>query len=455
MSARTPHVRLLAIVLAITGCLPLAAAPAAAAGWTDIARIPGTVGLVDPMGATAPDGTDLALWREGAGAPLSVQLRARVRLPGSTRWRDMGIGPKGTFLQDMVVAPTPGGDFWIAYQVGVGGPGAQVRLTRLDTGRRTWSKPVRLFASQTAYDHAGAGIAIGGDGTLVVTAYARPLEQPAGDPAYRTAVTIRRPGGPWRSRFLSEAGAFSLPAAVDLNDDGDTVVAFSVGYAQADSTVWAGTLRNRAGATWKIRRVSGIGDGYRPAAAIGDDGTAAVVWTALPTTFAGLKMATMDVDLALEPWVGRDVVDATPAALYPHVVVADDGQVTIAWLQGGATSTIWTRHLGPAGLNDATRLTPTDELASLATHDALQLRPDGKVALLYQRFDATPSSLGLRFRVIDHGVPGSERTVTGDVAADGPAQTASLGIDRRGRATVVFQRGTYPDTDIAWVDQAP
>ena len=83
---------------------------------------------------------------------------------------------KATYLQDMVIAPTPDGDFWVAYQRGDFGK-QNVMVSRLNSSARTWSKPVRSF-TDPAYDHAGPRLARTGDGTLVVAAYARPLDPP-------------------------------------------------------------------------------------------------------------------------------------------------------------------------------------------------------------------------------------------------------------------------------------
>ena len=189
-----------AAILALLVSVPTSAATT----WTAPRRIPGTVGQANPVAATAPDGTDVVIWAESTDVELQNELRARVRRAGTTRWLDVPVRLRAIFLQDMVIAPTPDGDFWIAYQRGDFGH-QNVMVAKLDSSARHWSKPVRVFTNPD-YDHAGPLLARTGRGTLVVGAYARPLDGPAGNPVYRAEVAIRPPGGSWSTAVPEPGG---------------------------------------------------------------------------------------------------------------------------------------------------------------------------------------------------------------------------------------------------------
>jgi hypothetical protein len=335
-------VALLAIV--IVGSTAAAAVP-----WTAPRRLPGTVGLANPIAATAPDGTDVVVWLEGTGIGTENEVHAKVRVPGSGgRWRDVAIRPRGSFLGGLVLAPTPTGDFWAAYQRDVSGGGQEVFVSRLDPGSRTWSKPVKVF-QQPDYEHAGPAIGRAGDGTLVVAAYAPPKEPPPGDPTYRMAIALRKPGGTWKGRFLSPVDQHAVGHDLEVNAAGDIVVSFIQGYALATMTVRAATRGHGPAAEWKIRTLSAAGDSQRAHAAIGEDGTAAVVWSATSTSFDAIRMGTIEADRRLAPWVFRDVVTATPIAIDAYPVVSPrgrDGRPEPGRRAAGAPS-CWVHARGP------------------------------------------------------------------------------------------------------------
>lgn len=415
-------------------------------------RIPGTAGQANPISSTAPNGTDVAVWATTGATPTENIVQAKVRLAGRSQWRSVPVRLRGSFLQGIVIAPTPGGDFWAAYQQNVAGGGQQVFVTKLNSRSRRWSTPSRMFTNQDANFHAGPDLALAGDGTLVVSAYAPPKEPPPGDPVYRVAVGTRSPGSPWKSRFLSPIDKHAGGADIAVNAAGDVAVSFIEGYNLADMTVRAAARAHGRKATWELGTLSAPGDSQRAHAAIGDNGTAAVVWSATSTSFNAIRLATRDVRRRLDPWVGRDIITGVPVGTDVNAVVTRQGQVTTFWRQsGGGTTAIWSRHLAGDTLGSAVQLTPDGEVAEF---DALRQRPDGKAVLLYQRFTPAIDSLGLQFRTLQNGVPGPVQVLTGDEATDGDANSESLGIDAASQATVIYTRGTYPDTDFAWLSQA-
>ena len=449
LSIRRSLLRPVAALLAL-GALAGGNVGVAAASWSSPAHIPGTGGLANPVSATAPDGTRVVIWTEGTGVGTQNAVHALVRRAGQARWQDVPVRLKASFLQGIVTVPTPAGDLWIAYQTGING---EVFVSKLDASALHWSKPSRVF-HQTGYAHAGPLIGRAGDGTLVVAAYAPPISPPAGDPVYRTVVATRRPGGSWAQWFLSPVDKHSGPGGLAVNEAGDIVVASIEGYNLADMTVVAATRSHAAGAKWKIRPLSDAGDSQgRLGVAIGRDGTAPVAWPATSTSFAAIRMATIDVRLPLDPWVGRDVTTGTPSASGPHVVVAPDGQVDVAWTRyTGGEQVVWSRHLSGNTLSPAVQLSPNGRITALAS---MLLRPDGKTALLYHVFSPSIVSEGLRFRVLVGGVPGPEVVLTGSLDIDGAANGESLTVDGRSRGTVIYTRGDYPDTDFVWLSQAP
>ena len=74
--------------------------------------------------------------------------------------------------------------------------------------------------------------------------------------------------------------------------------------------------------------------------------------------------------------------------------------------------------------------------------------------MLYQSA-SSGYSLGLLFRTLRNGVPGSVTELVGDESTDGRVNSASLGLDAHGHSTIIYTRGTYPDTDFVWLGQVP
>ncbi len=109
-----------ATILGASTLLAPGASARAPAPWSPPTRIPGTVGLVNPGPAVAPDGTDLVTWLVDGSGTFGNAVAGKVRLPGETKWRRVPVGPDGSFLGITDIAPTASGDFWMTYQTGVG-----------------------------------------------------------------------------------------------------------------------------------------------------------------------------------------------------------------------------------------------------------------------------------------------------------------------------------------------
>lgn len=444
----------IALAVAATVGASALAAPGASAQlpgpWGAPTRIPGTAGLVNPLAAVAPDGTDLVTWLVDGSGTFGNAVVGKVRLPGETEWKRVPVGPDGSFLGVTDIAPTASGDFWMTYQTGAGNYTSY--LVKLDAQTRRWSEPVRLFKDQDNHFHGSPEVAVAADGTLVVTAYSPPKVDPPGDPVARLSVGIRSPGGTWQNRFLTPPGKFANGQHLAVNPAGDVIISFIQGYNFTDMTVRAATKASGKNSEWKVSTLSDAGDSQRVHPAIGVDGTAAVVWTATSQTFDAVRMATREVRRPLAPWVARDVVTGSSVSTDAYGVVNRQGETTAVWGQrSGGAVTLWSRHLDDSGLGAAVQLTPSGEVAEF---DALIQRPDGKAALLYQRFTLAINSLAMEFRTLSQGVPGPVQLLFGDQATDGASNGEALGVDARSHGTMIYTRGTYPDTDFAWLGQS-
>ena len=157
-----------ATILGTSTLLAPSASARAPAPWSPPTRIPGTVGLVNPGPAVAPDGTDLVTWLVDGSGTFGNAVAGKVRLPGEAKWRRVPVGPDGSFLGITDIAPTASGDFWMTYQTGAGSYTSF--LIKLDGQTREWSKPVRLFKDQTDYYHSSPEVGLANNGTLVVSA---------------------------------------------------------------------------------------------------------------------------------------------------------------------------------------------------------------------------------------------------------------------------------------------
>ncbi len=122
------------------------------------------------------------------------------------------------------------------------------------------------------------------------------------------------------------------------------------------------------------------------------------------TSINAVRMATREVRRNLAPWVSRDVVTGVSPSIDAYAVVNRRGETTVVWQQNdGGPLPLWSRHLDDSGFGSAIQLTPNGEIAQF---NGLVQRPDGKAALLYQRFPLAGDGLETEFRTLTRGVPG-------------------------------------------------
>jgi hypothetical protein len=435
----------MAIGLALTASLALNLTPASAApaGWTDPQRIPGTLGASNPTSATAPDGADAVTWivQEGSG---DVEIRARLRPAGSAVWQTVPVRVDGEpSVQDLDLAPTPGGDFWLAWVQYGAFP--EVFAMRLDAGTGKWTRPFQVF-DRPKYGHGDPNIAVGGNGTVLIGAYAQQKEF-ASPPVYRSAVAVQQ-GGAWTTRFLSPADDFAGTAQVDVNGMGQLLASFVQGYDPVDKTVYAALRGAGRESSWDVQPVSVAGDAQRVDVDLGEGGKAALAWQAPANTPTDIRLATASVTTGT--WNRRDVVTGASVVDGPAPAVGADGDVTTVWteLTTGHIE-LWSRHLTGGVHYPLIQLSPAGVSAPLAAH---RQRPDGASAVLFEEVTSGGGpSQGLRQVVITDGFPGATADLTSDV--DGAAGAESLGVTAASRSTVIWMRGTFPDADFVELGQ--
>jgi len=429
-----------------SGLVAPGTALAAPAGWTAPQGIPGTVGQANPVSSTAPNGTDLVVWIN-PGSTSGAQIKARIRLAGRSTWQRVPARVDNEpSVQDMVLAPTSGGDFWLSWVQYAGQP--EVYAMRLDSRTRRWSKPTPVF-HQPGYGHGGPSLAVAGNGTIVIAAYAPP-DTPTTPPTYRVVVATRSPGGAWRTHFLSPASQHAGGEAVAVNSSGQVLVSFIQGYNLSEMTVMAATRSAKPSATWHVHRLSKVGDSQRAHPALGDDGTAAVAWSATSTSFDAVRLSTAHLGHGTPAWTRRNVATGVPSVVDAYPVVTKDGQTTTVWTRSSSgQQVLWSRNLIGTSLGAPLQLSPDGMTAVV---DAFKLRADGKAALMYQLFSNGPlTNQGLRLRVLRHGVSGPAVDLT--ESSDGSVNSPALGVDAASRSTVIWTRGDYPGTDFAWLGQ--
>lgn len=420
---------------------PVGAAPPPT--YTPVAAIPGTAGLFNHSSATAPDGTDVVVWI--GSSPGGSQYDAKVRRAGSQKWATVPprvVNKPG--IQDEVLTAVGSRDFamaWVEYADGA----PTVWHSTLDTRARSWSKPVRVF-NHPDYDFAGPRIASTGDGTVVVGGYAAP-KVPSFPPNYRSVVAVQKPNGSWKQSFLTPADQHSGVRSVSASPRGHLLVTSILGYNLAEMTVHAATRGPAKSDPWRTQTVSAIGDSQSVTGAIGRNGDAALFWSSPANGPTLLRMATAKVTAGPAAWTTREVSPPGGGTDGKQVVVAPDGDVTLAWI---SSTGLKSRHLSGGVLGGLQTLSPVDRLVGPGT---MAMRPDGRVALLYGLYTAGPTTAaGLNLTTLNNGVPAPAVPLSD--AAAGAHDLFRLGVDASSRGNVVYARGGPPSgTDLAWLGQ--
>lgn len=445
MSSRSSHRSLLVTGLAalsLVAGLAVQPATAAPAGWTSPERIPGTSGAVNQVSATAPDGTDVVVWV--ASVPDDqVAIRGRVRAPGTTEWVKMQAYVTDR-AQDIKLAADRYGDFWVTwvrYNPNTGIP--QVLVSRLDSDTAKLTAPQQPFVD-AGYGHQTPQISVTNSGTVFVATTASPKAS-SNPPTYRAEVGIKRPGDPWRTRFLSPADDFAAVRTLAVSPNGHAMVMFIQGYESAETRVRAATRPAGSDSAWTVSDVSPAGDAAGARAAIGPNGMAAIEWNAPSNGNEIVRLAYRNVT-SDGSWVSTDLVTGPGFHQVETPVVDPDGYITAFWWDGR----VWARQVQDGVMLTANAVSPAGVRSDMR---AVLMGNDGLAAVVYQSYDNNLDNLGLRLRWVDHGVAYEENVLT--ASYEGSANTVQMGLDAADHVNVVWTAGDYPIVELRSLGNPP
>ena len=430
----------------------LVGAPALSAtappGWTEPARIPGTAGQFNQVSATARDGADLVAWID-TGSTSGYQIRAKVRMPGRNDWQGVKARiDNRASIQDLVLTAGPDGDFWLAFS-SYHGSFPSTGVTRLDTSRRRWTDPRQPFA-KSGYHFLTTSLAVAGDGTVAVGAYARP-DVYSSPPAYRAVVATLAPGArTWQQKFLSPANNHAGGALVGAGSDGHLAAAFIRGSDLSAMTVVGATRAPGAAARWRVADLSVAGDSQSVSApAVGSDGSVAAVWTSSSTSPNTVRIGSTRATPAGRSWTVTDLQTAGGSSSSPSVVMAVPGEPTAVWREstGGGVVLVQAKHVVGGVPGPLLTVSPPGVNADIRRVVA---RNDGSVALLTAEFTTgTPTNLGMHYTIITGDSVTTVATLTD--GSEPNENQEGMGLTATDRPTIIFTRGyPPPDTDLAW-----
>lgn len=421
------------------------------AGWTGPTLIAQTNSVVNQVFATAPNGADALVWAGPGTTVGKATLFSRLRLPGKTAWTTVPSHLANQYnIQEYTLRAAPNGDFWLAfvqYSQTTGFP--EVYVMRLDHTTHRWTKKTQVFHSAT-YHHGGAQLAVAGDGTVVVGAYAPPVTPPLGNPGYRTVVAVKSPGtATWRATYLSPAGMHATTPGLAANRKGQLVASWIINYDSLSTMAVRAAVRNTGPhALWKATTLTVPGASQRSYVAIGDNGTAAVVWVEPASgSSTAIGAGTLKVGGGATSWLVTSPVSGGGLSS-PAVTVGHTGIPTVVYRQSGTAGAVMTQATTfvTGSWTVPAVLTPTDELSQ---PDALVTRTNGKAVVLYQQFaPGTIADLGLRIQTLSPSGNGAPQTVT--TSGDPRVNAPYLGVTAAGGTAVEWQSGPYPGNHQAW-----
>lgn len=449
MSVRTRVLCVCAALLTVVASQTAGPAAAKLPAWSGPSPIPGTAGEVNPLASTAPNGAELLLWTVPGTTSPQNSVKAKLRQPGSDHWVNVPSPMMDkNYGGAIAIAATRGGDFWVAFGWETPAGFFEAYVARLDSDHRRWTKLTRVF-HDADYGHQSPSIAVSDAGEVFVAAHAVPHTF-SSPPQYRAEVATMRPGKPWRTTFLSGANGFALARNVVANPKGQAAVAIIQGYDLSDMRVRVATRDKGSAAQWRLADLSVAGDAQKAYTAIGPDGTAAVEWHAPSNGALTVRLATYRIGTA-GSWSVTDAVTGGAGSnnsTFP--VVSRDGSVTALWeTYVNPNSLLYARQLSGGTWGTAA---PYSQAGQRGVLHSAQPRPDGTVAAVYQQFSAGPANEGLRYQVIDGGVPGGEVVLTD--AGDGSVNGAYFGVDAAYGNHVLYTRGDYPATDFVTMGES-
>lgn len=437
-----------------TACL--AAALAAAHPALAQSAAPGPAGRMEPAdGAQGVQRLMQPRMRLDSAAQAREALRAGVQLLGPLGWPVPGVlRVQGAELAFEPAMPLAG---CTHYRLALGGTGTAQPAAGFTTVCSRWSEPVQIDDRHTARRPDRGADAVQVAASAGGGAWAAWFQSDG----RRSAIEA--------SRLSPDTGSWQGPRRIDLRSAaGATLPALAT---LADGRVLAAWLQDLHGHAAVFARVLGD-DARAPAQRLDDPGLAASPTAVqLATDAAGNAVAVWQQpgarrteawaahwSAAQGRWSAARRLDVAPEPDYaPAVAGAGDDQFVAAWERGAAgrervAASRWTGH----GWS-APQLLSAPGLR--ARRVALALDAQGELAAAWIQGDATARRVALR-RLALAGWAGAPARLLGGAGLQGPAVSATLGLDPAGDAAVAWEQqssaqGDYVIEATRWMRGAP
>ena len=238
------------------------------------------------------------------------------------------------------------------------------------------------------------------------------------------------------------------PGGIAVAADGSIVISYIDGYDTAQMRIGV-AVRGPSG-PWRTSFLSAEGSSQVARVAAGPDGTVAVGWTTPVLGADTVRLATLDASAGSARWAKRTVVSGIVAG-DPTPVVEPSGAVLIIYSDSSVSGRfLASRRLLHGSLGAVRQLTATGEFTEVG---AVAVTGRGRVLVGHRQLDFGLGQLGLFVVPVVRGVPGPDAPALLDASPAGAIGRFSMGTGPRGLVRVIYQRGTYPTTDFAWLER--
>lgn len=283
--------------------------------------------------------------------------------------------------------------------------------------------------------------AISDSGAAVVTWYETALPLQTGNPQQLFASVCH--AGAWTTP-VPLGSTNTVQSVLASRADGTAMAAWAEVAADSSKSIWVSAL-DPAQATWGPPvRVSAAGaQGIPSAIAMGDDGTAMIVWDQDQAVWAGRFNGAA--------WEAPVVISAGPTSDVVGVVASPDGKATLAlWEEGGlGTSTIWARRYAKGAWEAPTMLDKGDVSMGLGRPGA----PRGSLAMdALGNAAAGWSHQGGSLYGAMYSMASNQWTPSNKIADRSNALV--LALDAQGRAVATWNSNVDTDAGTTTVEHA-
>ena len=316
--------------------------------------------------AVAPSGDAAAIWLREYDDAAMFDVRARhfdgdTRTWGAVETVDVIVSPVAGLMD---ITSDASGNFMAVFTVRDAEGSSQLHAVRYDAAASAWSEPVTVRD-----DFASSPVICGASDGRAVAAWDEVL-----------------PEGVWVAHYDPDAGwgdpiqlhdvEADSRVACAISDSGAAFVVFQEDNSLSDGTVMAFRYD---GATWDDgQRFGDSGNLTATAAAANANGDAFIVWEE-PVTGGDLGFARYD---AASGWSEPGAIAYNgdgASVVYPRIVLAPNGEATLAWGDDGDTvvarwSTVLDVWLTPTALEEASSFAPGLALDVAPNSEVLMVR---------------------------------------------------------------------------------